>query len=1023
MSAASRRPRGHVGAGPGTLRYRLDDRSTFLAAMRSALASLLPGAPARPTAAGLDPADALLDAWATIADVLSFYSERLANENYLATAIEDQSLRQLAKSVGYDPAPAVAAFVHLAFMIEATADADVGVVVPAGTSAQSTPQPGEQPQSYETLDDLTGRPSWNRLPVRTRTVWSTPVQNTLWVKPDSPHPAPDDVLLLFAGDHEPAPWRVRRVTPIPGDVIEISVAPVPQQPAAAPPAADPGPASRVTTLRAIATTDPDRAAAVLDSVTLSNPARGQTLQADVQSAGSGARQMVWLGARATLFGAGAPPQPIVVKGRVQGYAERVRADATGWRISLDLSSSVVTLGVSRTLREAATATLALPLREYGVRPRLLAGKPIRVTLPAGGSPQLLPAGIILDGDPSIDLTIDVPVGGSTVSVTPADGAAAPPIGALGGGAHQGPAAIIVPLGEMRRVIVAGRQLLLRYAPTGPKAAAGSRGIFTVDTADPSDIVTLEGLRAHPAADSWVALTQDGVEQVPAAKVQKVDDVTASDYGSAQRVNRVRLDRPLPMAPDFAGVRGTTVLLESSRLEPAAAPPQPGDVLGVDPLILAGIVPGLTAGQTIAVTASSQGPRPGDAGELAVIGSVGVAASQSGDAFDTVIRLAKPLQGRYPLTSVAVWGNVAEAIAGTTWTELLGSGTGAPLQSFVLQHAPLTWRPSSFAARSLEPDLTVIVDGVQWHLVDRLRQLGPDGRGYVLSEDESGRATLKFGDGRTGLRVPAGRNNVQATYRSGGGMSGNLTARRIDRLRSRPLGVTGVVNPVAASGGSDPESTADLRRRASSGLSALGRVVALADYEDIALEEPELAKARAQAVQGNSGLTVLVTVAGTTSAALPPDATVLTTLQQLVTSRNAEPDQSVVVVPRRLGRLVLTASLRARPDWTPARITQDVTAALVHAFGYPVTRLGDGIRLSTLVSVLQRLAGVEYALVLGVDVVDGDADIDATGQSLDMASAQDIPGDLGGLQDGQYMAARLVIFDPAQPGALRLDIQQ
>ncbi|MDX6712407.1 MAG: hypothetical protein QOH96_3423, partial [Blastocatellia bacterium] len=38
---------------------------------------------------------ALLDAWATMADVLTFYQERLANESYLRTATERVSILEL----------------------------------------------------------------------------------------------------------------------------------------------------------------------------------------------------------------------------------------------------------------------------------------------------------------------------------------------------------------------------------------------------------------------------------------------------------------------------------------------------------------------------------------------------------------------------------------------------------------------------------------------------------------------------------------------------------------------------------------------------------------------------------------------------------------------------------------------------------------------------------------------------------------------------------------------------------------
>jgi hypothetical protein len=43
---------------------------------------------------------ALIDAWATVADMLTFYPEQLANEAYLNTATEPISLAHLARLVG-----------------------------------------------------------------------------------------------------------------------------------------------------------------------------------------------------------------------------------------------------------------------------------------------------------------------------------------------------------------------------------------------------------------------------------------------------------------------------------------------------------------------------------------------------------------------------------------------------------------------------------------------------------------------------------------------------------------------------------------------------------------------------------------------------------------------------------------------------------------------------------------------------------------------------------------------------------
>lgn len=109
-----------------------------------------------------DPSIALLDAWATVGDVLSFYQERIANEGYLRTAAERFSVSQLARLVGYRLRPGVAASVYLAFNV---ADGFRGDL-PMGTRAQSVPDAGELPQFFEIDENLPTRDTWNNLKPR-----------------------------------------------------------------------------------------------------------------------------------------------------------------------------------------------------------------------------------------------------------------------------------------------------------------------------------------------------------------------------------------------------------------------------------------------------------------------------------------------------------------------------------------------------------------------------------------------------------------------------------------------------------------------------------------------------------------------------------------------------------------------------------------------------------------------------------------------------------------------------------------
>ena len=64
---------------------------------------------------------ALIDAASVMLDILTFYQERLANESYLRTATQLDSLTQLSRLVGYQPAPAIAASTYLAFTMKVPA--------------------------------------------------------------------------------------------------------------------------------------------------------------------------------------------------------------------------------------------------------------------------------------------------------------------------------------------------------------------------------------------------------------------------------------------------------------------------------------------------------------------------------------------------------------------------------------------------------------------------------------------------------------------------------------------------------------------------------------------------------------------------------------------------------------------------------------------------------------------------------------------------------------------------------------
>ena len=100
-----------------SIRYRVGTYASFRQAMIEAIARK-PALKRWTTRASDDYGIALLEMWAYLADILTFYQERIANEAFLRTARLRESVLRLASFVGYRPSSGVAATAYLAFTVE-----------------------------------------------------------------------------------------------------------------------------------------------------------------------------------------------------------------------------------------------------------------------------------------------------------------------------------------------------------------------------------------------------------------------------------------------------------------------------------------------------------------------------------------------------------------------------------------------------------------------------------------------------------------------------------------------------------------------------------------------------------------------------------------------------------------------------------------------------------------------------------------------------------------------------------------
>ena len=417
------------------------------------------------------------------------------------------------------------------------------------------------------------------------------------------------------------------------------------------------------------------------------------------------------------------------------------------------------------------------------------------------------------------------------------------------------------------------------------------------------------------------------------------------------------------------VRKTTAHVLSDRLVlvqlPIEAPLGRGtpeqDRVTLDRMVL-----NLSTAQPLVVT-GERADLPGvKASEIVILDTI-----QHSGGFTTLFFASPGLRFRYVRKTVTINANVARATHGDTVTEVLGSGDAArPNQAFVLKRPSLTYTPSAdpSGARS---SLAVRVNRVLWSASPHLYGLDDKSETYIVRHDDDGKATVVFGDGAQGARLPTGAGNVIATYRSGIGLAGMVGADKLTLLMTRPLGIRGVTNPLPASGAADPESLDGARTNAPLTVLAMGRIVSLQDAEDFARAFAGIGKARAIALWRGGVEWIHLTVAS--EAAVPSQDGTVTALsdhrvdatsptrQNLVGAieQFKEPSLRIRVDTYQPVFFDLAAKVLADARYLRADVEAAITAALIDAFAFERRAFGQVVTRAEVVRVIQSVAGVVF----------------------------------------------------------------
>jgi predicted phage baseplate assembly protein len=415
---------------------------------------------------------------------------------------------------------------------------------------------------------------------------------------------------------------------------------------------------------------------------------------------------------------------------------------------------------------------------------------------------------------------------------------------------------------------------------------------------------------------------------------------------------------------FSTVRSTRVFAGSEALTLAEAPVT--DDVKDDTVDLDGVYPDLEPGRWLIVAGARTDVRDAagevvsgiNAAELVMLATVRQATTGTpGDSSRTVITIAQPLSYAYQRDTVTIYANVAHATHGQTRHEVLGSGDASQArQQFTLKQPPLTYVSAATPAGAAST-LQVRVNDLLWHEAAGLSDLGPNDREYITRTADDATTTVVFGNGVYGARLPTGQNNVRADYRNGIGAAGNANAGQISLLASKPLGVTGVVNPLRASGGADKDGPDTGRRNAPVAVIALDRLVSVPDYADFARTFAGVGKAAAARLTDGRRQIVHVTIAGAEDIPIEVTSDLFRNLDSALHAYG-DPYLPLTLAVRERLVVVLSLKVKVQAGYLWELVEAAVRTALLGAFGFDQVELAEDLLLGHVIAVVQAVPGVD-----------------------------------------------------------------
>lgn len=313
------------------------------------------------------------------------------------------------------------------------------------------------------------------------------------------------------------------------------------------------------------------------------------------------------------------------------------------------------------------------------------------------------------------------------------------------------------------------------------------------------------------------------------------------------------------------------------------------------------------------------------------------------------------------------GTVTATQGYTVTSEQVGESTGEINQVWKIQNTPL-----------IEGSISVLIGAVTYSQVPYLIDYNNYDPVFSVYTNASGSSFILFGDNISG-RVPDPGAIIYATYRVGGGTTGNVAVGAINSILNNTYSGLSVTNLTAASGGSDEESTDSIRVNAPLSLKALNRAVSLADYAAL-VTSAGVAKANAVADVYTSVTVYYAPSAGDLGVEIDgvTPSTVFNNLKPTLTSfltGKIPANTTVTFQPPTYVSTNITATITVLPQYRKTLVNTAVTAVLSDLLAFDNVGFQDTITLTDVISAATSIEGVAFVQV--EKLVRNDADLTYT----------------------------------------------